>query len=301
VIGLLVVSEAFLLLMRNKASPTAEPAKTDTAAPAIKSDWPEQMGRGLTEPFRHPATFFRSSLLGTFVGTIPGVGGSVAQFMAYNVAQTTSRHPEEYGHGSKEGLIATESAINAKEGGSLFPTFLFGIPGTAEMALVLAAWQIHGMQPGPLFLTNHAELAWALILGLVVANFVNSAITVGASPVLSKIPTIDVRWVAPVVLVTSCVAVYAIRQNFLDIVAVFAAGLLGLALKKYGYPVIGTVVGFVIGSVIERSFHFALQTSIGDPMVFVNSWISVALAILSLLVLIFGLRRYFRNIRRSQI
>ncbi len=306
VIGLLVVSEAFMLLTERRGTKPAAKSRTEAAITGTEpagaqppDNWRSQMKRGLTEPMRHPATFFRSSFLGTFVGTIPGVGGSVAQFMAYNVAQTTSRHPEEYGHGSKEGLIATESAINAKEGGSLFPTFLFGIPGTAEMALVLAAWQIHGMQPGPMFLTNHADLAWALILGLVIANLINSAITVAASPVLSRVPTIDVRWVAPVVLVTSCVAVYAIRQNFLDIVVVFAAGLLGVVQKKYGYPVIGTVVGFVIGSVIERNFNFALQTSIGDPAVFVNSVISVVLAAGSALVVLIGIRRYIRSRRRG--
>ena len=312
VIGLLVLSEAFTLLIdrRRGTTATSEPAPDGRMSPSpveapspsavagAPENWYPQMKRGLAEPFRHPKTFLRSSALGTFVGTIPGVGGSVAQFMAYNVAQSMSRKPEEYGHGSREGLVATEAAINAKEGGSLFPTFLFGIPGTAEMALVLAAWQIHGMQPGPLFLANHADLAWALILGLLLANIVNSAVTVAASPVLSRIPAIDTRLVAPIILVTSSIAVFSIRQNFLDVVAVFAIGFIGYIQKKFGYSVIATVVGFVVGGVIERNFHFALQTSLGKFEVFINTPISVSLALASALVVAFAVSRRIIAARR---
>jgi putative tricarboxylic transport membrane protein len=319
VIGLLVLSEAFALLVdqrhrRASVSESVVPASADPpgnkalaavevlapGAATQRQGWYPQMKRGLGEPFRHPMTFLRSSALGTFVGTIPGVGGSVAQFMAYNVAQSMSRKPEEYGHGSREGLVATEAAINAKEGGSLFPTFLFGIPGTAEMALVLAAWQIHGMQPGPLFLSNHADLAWALIFGLLIANIVNSAVTVAASPVLSRIPAIDTRLVAPIILVTSSIAVFSIRQNFLDIIAVFAIGLLGFVQKKYGYPVIATVVGFVVGGVIEKNFHFALQTSLGNFQVFINTSISISLALMSALVIAVSIMRHIITMRKSK-
>ena len=140
--------------------------------------------------------------------------------MSYNVALASAREPEKFGRGSVEGLVATEAAINSKEGGSLFPTLLFGIPGTAEMALVLAAWQLHGLDPGPLFMSKHADIAWALIFGLLISNLINSALTVVSSPLLSRIPNIDVRLVSPAVLVASALAVYSIRQNFWDVVMV---------------------------------------------------------------------------------
>jgi putative tricarboxylic transport membrane protein len=259
-----------------------------------------QMQAGLVEPFRHIGLFLRSSGIGTFVGAIPGVGGSVAQFMSYNVALASAKEPEKFGRGSVEGLVATEAAINSKEGGSLFPTLLFGIPGTAEMALVLAAWQLHGLDPGPLFMSKHADLAWALIFGLLVSNLINSALTIVGSPLLSRIPNMDVRLVSPAVLVASALAVYSIRQNFWDVVVVMLIGLLGYFQKAYGYPVIGTVIGFVLGSVIETNFHFALQSSLGSYWIFIGSTISVVLVALCLLAAAWAVRQVLRDRRLAR-
>jgi putative tricarboxylic transport membrane protein len=298
VIGLLVVSEAFGNLVQT-ASPGwgSATGKGPRRQVPLDGTWQSQMGDGLRAPFRYFWVFLRSSAIGTFVGALPGVGGTVAQFMSYNAAVAASKQPEKFGKGSIEGLVATEAATNAKDGGALFPTLLFGIPGSADMALVLAAWQLHGLQPGPLFLEDNADLAWALILGLLLSNIINSILTVIFSPVLSRVPGIDIRYVAPVVLVTSMVAVFAIRMNFWDIVMVTAFGIFGYFQKSFGYPVIGTVIGFVLGRVIEFNFYFALQSSLGTFSVFVGSPISVALM---LLTLISGLWCVYRIAKRSR-
>jgi putative tricarboxylic transport membrane protein len=298
VIGLLVVSEAFGNLIQT-ASPGwgSATGKGPRRQVLLDGTWQSQMVDGLRAPFRYFWVFLRSSAIGTFVGALPGVGGTVAQFMSYNAAVAASKQPEKFGKGSIEGLVATEAATNAKDGGALFPTLLFGIPGSADMALVLAAWQLHGLQPGPLFLEDNADLAWALILGLLLSNIINSILTVIFSPVLSRVPGIDIRYVAPVVLVTSMVAVYAIRMNFWDIVMVTAFGIFGYFQKSFGYPVIGTVIGFVLGRVIEFNFYFALQSSLGTFSVFVGSPISV---VLMLLTLISGLWCVYRIAKRSR-
>ena len=152
IIGLLVVSEAigYLFQARPQTAPAAAQSPT-----GMRLEWSSFM-RAMLEPFHYPLTVIRSSVIGTLIGAVPGVGGVVAQFFSYNMAYAASKEKEKYGKGSVEGLIAAEAAVDAKEGGILLPTVVFGIPGNGEMALVLAAWMIHGLQPGPFFLETHS-------------------------------------------------------------------------------------------------------------------------------------------------
>ncbi len=279
VIGLLVVSEAFITFL---AGLRARGSNAPLPAAVVLPDRAErraQLVAGLREPFRRPFLFLRSSGIGVFVGAVPGVGGTVAQFMSYNAARAASKEPEMFGKGSVEGLIATESATNAKDGGTLLPTLLFGIPGSADMALLLAAWQLHGLRPGPLFLETNGAIAWALIFGLLLSNILNSVFTAAAAPSLARLPRINPLLVAPVVLCASMISVYAIRENVWDVGFVIAFGFLGTLQKLFGYPVIGMVIGFVLGGVMEFNFYLALQSSLGDPLVFVGSPIAIVLAV----------------------
>lgn len=284
VIGLLVVSEC-LLLLSGVLARGREAARVARAASAAvpRAEWLAQMAEGWAAPFRHLAVFLRSSALGTVVGALPGVGGTVAQFLSYNLAAATTKDPSRLGHGAEDALVATESATNSKEGGALFPTLLFGIPGNAEMALVLAAWQIHGLEPGPAFLATHGPLAWALVFGLLFSNFVAALGTAAASPWLARLPGFDMGLLAPAVVVVSLMSAFTVRSSFLDLVVLAALGVFGALLRLYGYSVIGVVIGFVLGDVIERNFYTALQSSLGDWGVFVGSGISVALAVLTAL------------------
>ncbi|WP_108661813.1 tripartite tricarboxylate transporter permease [Acuticoccus kandeliae] len=279
VIGLLVVSEAFGTLVAGVRMRQAAHERDPLPPAPDKAERRTQLREGLVEPLRRPWLFIRSSAIGTFVGAIPGVGGTVAQFMSYNAALASSKNPEEFGKGSVEGLIATEAATNAKDGGALLPTLLFGIPGSADMALLLAAWQLHGLRPGPSFLETNGAIAWALIFGLLFSNILNSIFTAVAAPGLSRLPRVDPLLVAPIVLCASMVSVYAIRENFWDVALVIGFGLLGYLQKLFGYPVIGVVIGFVLGGVMEFNFYLALQSSLGDPVIFVTGPISLALAV----------------------
>jgi putative tricarboxylic transport membrane protein len=284
-IGLLVVSESIAYLAQgikggSEAAPIVSP---DAGRHSFRRELGEAL-RGLLVPFRYPVCVARSSLIGTAIGAIPGVGGVVAQFVSYDAARAASARPEEFGRGSPEGLIAAESAVNAKEGGTLMPTLLFGIPGNAETALLLGAWQIYGVTPGPYFLERHADLAWALILGLFLSNLISSTITVFTVGATSWVPRIDTRYLAPSILVLVAISLIALRGSVLDLGVGVLAGVLGFALQRFRYPVIGTVIGFVLGGAIEQNFYTALQSARGSYQIFVASPISVALFVATLLV-----------------
>jgi putative tricarboxylic transport membrane protein len=286
IIGFLVVSECILQVATvwARGRDAGISRRIDVA---VADDWKRQAIDGWKAPFRHWGVFLRSSALGTAVGALPGVGGTVAQFLSYNLAVATTKDGSRIGKGAEEPLVATEAATNSKEGGALFPTLLFGIPGNAEMALVLAAWQIHGLEPGPSFLTNHGALAWALVFGLLFSNFVASIGTAAASPWLARLPGFDMGILAPVVLVASLMSAFTVRSNFLDLGLLMLLGVFGAMLRLYGYSVIGVVIGFVLGDVIERSFYTALQSSLGDYQVFVGSPVAATLAAMTALAAVF--------------
>jgi putative tricarboxylic transport membrane protein len=277
IIGFLVVSECMLQVAAVWAR-GRDAGLVTRATIATGADWKAQMIEGWRAPFRHLGIFLRSSALGTAVGALPGVGGTVAQFLSYNLAVATTKDSTRIGKGAEDALVATEAATNSKEGGSLFPTLLFGIPGNAEMALVLAAWQIHGLEPGPSFLSQHGALAWALVFGLLFSNLVASVGTAAASPWLARLPGFDMGVLAPMVLVVSLMSAFTVRGNALDFGLLAAIGLLGAFFRLYGYSVIGVVIGFVLGDVIERNFYTSLQSSLGDYGVFVGSPVAVGLA-----------------------
>jgi putative tricarboxylic transport membrane protein len=301
-IGLLVVSESIDYLAQGiKGGRNVGQIVSHSAA---RHSFLKELGealRGLLVPFRYPGCVVRSSLIGTAIGAIPGVGGVVAQFLSYDAARAASNHPEEFGRGSPEGLIAAESSVNAKEGGTLLPTLLFGIPGNAETALLLGAWQIYGVQPGPYFLERHADLAWALILGLALANTISSAITVFTVGATSWVPRLDTRYLAPSILVLVAISLIALRGSVLDLGIGVLAGVLGFALQRFGYPVIGTVIGFVLGGAIEQNFYTALQSARGSYRIFIGSPISVGLFLTSLLVPALVLCRRFRGRFRGAV
>jgi putative tricarboxylic transport membrane protein len=278
--GLLVVSQAFVYLFERSGMPSR------SVATGVKAgmQW-RAFFAGCYEPLKYPGAVIRSSILGTIVGTVPGVGGKVAQFLSYNLGYATSREREKFGHGSTEGLITAEAAVDAKEGGMLLPTFVFGIPGNGEMAFVLAAWTIYGLQPGPLFLNEHADLAWALILGLFVANVFATILTLGCASFVTRIPNVRPEYIGLTIILVSAVATMVIRSNVWDVALVLITGLFGYLLLLARISVIGVVIGFVLGDLMESNFYTALQTGFGDYRIFVSSSVSIVLAVATVLVI----------------
>ena len=232
-----------------------------TAASQTSGNWANigyrQMAEGVADVFRHRWLAIRTSVLGVLVGIVPGLGGDVATWVCYGHAVQTSKHPERFGHGAVEGLIAPDAANNSKEGGSLLPTLLFGIPGSTSMTLLLGALVAVGIQPGAALLFGRGDLLWTLIWTLVVANLVGALMLavlgrwmglVGAVPTGQLVPFAFVFIVISALFGSGDVRV-------LLVLAVLSA--LGMAFRQADWPRAPFAIGIVLGAVTERALHQA--------------------------------------------
>ena len=218
-----------------------------------------QVVRGALAVFRHLGVFFRSSAIGSAIGIMPGVGGSTATFVAYAAAKQTSPNPETFGTGRIEGVIAPESASNAKEGGALVPTLALGIPGSASMALLLGAFIILGLQPGPEFLVKHMDLAFALAMILAFGNIGSSILMFLLSKTLIYVTRVPGHVLAPILFVLVMIGTYAAENNPTDVLFVFVFGALGVVMERLDYNRPALLLGFVLGGSIERYFQVSLN------------------------------------------
>jgi putative tricarboxylic transport membrane protein len=241
---------------------------------------------GVKEVFRQKTNFLRSSLIGTVIGIIPGIGGAAANFIAYIEAKRRSDHPESFGTGNPEGVVATESANNAKDGGALLPTLGLGIPGSVQMAVLLGAFVLHGLTPGPLLVQDHLDIVLALILGLVVSSLLASTVGLLTAHSLAKITKINVHYIVPVVLSFCCLGAYAFRENIWDVFVTLLFGFLGFGMVRHGYSKICFVIGFILGRHVERSYHQSLMISHGNLSFFVDRPLTLFLLVLFLAVFI---------------
>jgi putative tricarboxylic transport membrane protein len=267
-IGLFAVAEMINLSVRGGT------VSKDAAAVKITS-----MAAGLLETFKHWRTVLRGSLIGTVVGAIPGVGGVVASFLSYSMTVQASKNPESFGKGNIQGVIAPEAAINAKDGSALIPTLAFGIPGGAEMAVFLGILVLHGLQPGPMMLTqNQTEiygLVWALTLSCLLASFIGLLFV---RP-LAMVTLVDSRILVPLVLCIAMVGSYAVDANIGNVILTGVFGVLGYLMIRYDYPRLTVVIALVLGSTAERNFHQSLMISDGHYSVFFTRTISLTLIV----------------------
>jgi putative tricarboxylic transport membrane protein len=239
----------------------------------VSSDVPVKVSgtaAGLLETFRHPGALIRGSLIGTVLGCIPGIGGAVASFISYSVTVKTSRHPETFGKGNVEGVIATEAAVNAKDGSTLIPTLALGIPGGAEMAVFMGILVLHGMQPGPLMLVEHQKEIYGLIWALTASCFAASALGLLLSRPLAKVTHLDTQILAPVVIAIAFAGSYAIDrapENML-VTLIFAG--IGYAMIRFRFPRLALVIAMVLGGIAERSYHQSMMMSNGEWSIFAS-------------------------------
>ena len=214
---------------------------------------------GLRDAVRNWGLVFRSSLLGLWIGVLPGVGGTVGGIAAYAMAVNTTKNPEKFGKGAVEGVIAPDATLGANEGGGLLPTLAFGIPGGESMAILLIAFVGLGIVPGPTMLTQHLDIVFSLVWIIVLASILTTVIGLAISPYLAKMPNLDHSVMIPVVLTICFVAAYATRGMEGDVIVCFAFGLLGYIMERYKYSRANLVIGMVLADMIERSLHLSLS------------------------------------------
>lgn len=212
---------------------------------------------GMKDVFRHWGLWLRSSIIGYIIGVIPGVGAATATFVAYGQAKQISKHPETFGTGIVEGVIAPESCNNAKEGGALLTTLALGIPGSSEMVILLGAIMMVGIRPGPDMMTIHLPLSFNLLQVLFLGSFFGAAVCLLLAPYMAKVATIPGHILAPIVTVIVFIGTFASEGRILDLVVLLIFGLLGLAMKKYGFNRPALLLGFILGHHFERYLFFA--------------------------------------------
>ena len=206
----------------------------------------------------------RSSLIGTGVGILPGIGASIGSVIAYTVAKSTSKTPEKFGTGSEEGIIASEAANNATVGGALIPLIAMGIPGSVIDAILIGALMIHSIQPGPtLFLTN-ADIVWGMIAACLLANIIMYILMTTSVKYIAGLMYLPRSFVLPVVMVFCVIGSYALNNTMFDVWVMLGFGVIGFLLERAKYPLGPFVIGFVLAPLAEEKLRSGLMMTAGD-------------------------------------
>ncbi len=238
-------------------------------------------GAGLRDWARNWWLSLRCAVIGCLVGALPGLGGSVVDWIAYGHAIQTTRNRESYGTGDVRGVIAPESANNAKEGGALIPTLLLGIPGSGSMAILLGGLVIIGIDPGVSMVTDHLDVVYVIIWSLALANIVGASICFLLAPQISRLTTIRYVLLAPFMLGIISFAAFQAKRSWGDLVALFVMGVLAVYMKRFGWSRPALLIGFVLSSRVETSVYQTVAlygiTFLQRPVVMVL----VALTVLS--------------------
>jgi putative tricarboxylic transport membrane protein len=217
--------------------------------------------QGVISVFRHWSVLLRGSVIGTLIGAIPGLGGTVASFIAYTSTVQSSRDPSSFGKGNVIGVIAPESANNAKDGGSLVPTVAFGIPGSAETAVFLGILVLHGIDPGPTLLLENEREIYGLIIALTLSAVGASLIGLLTARWLVRITFVNVNILVPLVVTISLTGVYVLEGKPGDVILALIMGIVGYLMIRFDYPRLTLVIALVLGETAERSFHQSLMIS----------------------------------------
>lgn len=215
---------------------------------------------GIKDTLSNKRLILRSSSIGSLLGAVPGIGASVIDWIAYGVA--ARREPgaaETFGKGDVRGVIASESSNNAKEGGALVPTVAFGVPGSASMALILGAFLIHGLVPGPEMLDKNLHITYTLVWSVAIANIVGAGICFAFANQLAKVALIRIGVLAPVVLAVTYVGAFQGSRQWGDIYALLIFGLIGWIMKRLRWPRPPLILGFVLGGLVERYMFISVE------------------------------------------
>ncbi len=225
----------------------------------------------------------QSSLLGTFIGLVPGTGGPIASFMAYDLAK---RKNPKVGTGVIDGVTAPEAANNGVTGGALIPMLTLGIPGDSATAIMLGALLIHGLVPGPLLFRDNGPLVYAIFISILIINLMVLAVQFYGMKIFVKILDIPKINLMAMILVMTIVGSYATALNFVDVIIMFAFGFIAYFMKVHGFPSIPLILGIVLGGSIEDNFRKALVLSDGSFSIFVTNPISLVFLTLALLMIV---------------
>ncbi len=242
----------------------------------------------------------RGTLLGFFLGVLPGGGSIISTFISYALEKKFSKHPEEFGKGAIEGVAGPESANNAASSSGFIPLFSLGIPSNVITALLLGALMIHGLRPGPLMITEHPEVFWGTVASMYLGNIMLLVLNLPLIGIWVKVLKIPYRTLFPLILLFCLLGSYSLGANVFDIYVMLAFGLIGYILRKMGYEAAPLVMAFVLSPLMEQSLFQALLLSDGSPTVFVTRPISLASLLIALALIFSAIVPSFQK-RRKEI
>ncbi|WP_108459737.1 tripartite tricarboxylate transporter permease [Devosia naphthalenivorans] len=249
------------------------------------------------------AAIVRGTGVGFALGLIPGMAGIVPTFMAYALERRLSRHPERFGKGAIEGVATAEAANNAHAQASMVPLLTLGIPGTATLAVLMGAFMINGITPGPFLFMDHPETVWAVIGSFIVGNVVLFVLNFPLVRIWVQVLRIPPNYLRVAILVFCMLGTYTLRQNIFDVMIMIAFGVLGYVFKKVNWPTVPLVIALILGPMLERSLRQSLELSDGAFSVFLTTPIAAGLLAFSgviLIVSIVATARPAKNIPTTQ-
>lgn len=284
-LGLFALAEVCTLIIKRKDL-SQENAHKLGSMRLSKQDFKDMSG---------PVT--RHSFLGFILGVLPGAGATIASFISYITEKKLSKNPEEFGKGSVKGLAAPETANNAATSGAFVPLLSLGIPGSGTTAVMLGAFLVLGVQPGPLLMTDRPEIFWGIIASMYIGNVFLLILNLPLIPYFAKILKIPRPLLISLVIMFSIIGVYAISFNTFDLYMLLLFGVVGFVMRLFSFPAPPFILAFILGGMMEQAFRQSLTISNGSLTVFVQDPIALTLLFVALLSFVFPLIRVVRSRR----
>ena len=230
--------------------------------------------------------FLNGSVVGFLIGVLPGAGSTIASFISYGLEKAVSKHPEKFGTGVPEGVAAPEGANNSETGGALVPLLTLGIPGSGTTAILLAAFILWGLRPGPLMISDNPSMFWGLVASMYVGNVMLLVLNLPLVPLFAQILRLRVYLLYPLIFGVSIIGVYSVSGSLFDTWLLSVFGLLGYLMRKLDYPSAPLILGLVLGDGMERALRQSLMMSQGDLSILWSRPISATMLVLTAVILL---------------
>ena len=250
------------------------------------------------EIIRQPFLLLWATVVGLIIGILPAIGGSAYSVMAYDQAKKFSKTPERFGKGHHEGIIASEASNNANVSGSLMTIMAFGIPGDAVTAVMLGAMTIHGIQSGPLFISQQPQLSYGIYAAYILAHPLMLAICWVFMPIMIRVTSVRLAVLAPIVMVLCVLGAYALNNTMQSVYVLLIFGVVGYAMVKAGLPLAPLILGLILGDQIELNLIRAIMTD-SDLWLFITRPISGGLLLAAALSVVLAIWQHLRHQKRT--
>ena len=272
VVGLFAVSEVLRGMVDISKGTAPQMIRISGKLWLTKEEWKRSIG-----------PIWRGGIIGFIIGVLPGAGGTIASILSYTTEKRLSKHPEEFGHGAIEGVAGPESANNADTAGALVPLLTLGVPGGGATAVMLGAFIMYGIQPGPLLFQSNPDLVWGLIDSMYIGNVMLVILNLPLIGLFVRLLYIPTGILYPLIVAISAIGIYAINGDVVELYFMLFFGVVGYIFDKVDIPVAPLVLSVVLGGMMEQSFRQAMTISGGHVSVFVGSGITVTLVVLSVI------------------